>query len=179
MTENVKITKANTSFANIIVEGKRSGNKDDQLLLDRLNQGSEKEKKLITRLNEYHQVMQHATVNEEDGIKQQVSLFNTLNEVLNKSESSEFRTLWSIVLLFAKVHRKDSFDSNMLTRYTYLWSLGEEKMRAFLNISNIIMLTCDPATRARNVKFQIDFSKSTERYYNADVTQKLISFYKS
>lgn len=181
MTSDVEVTKGShngITVPGIVVKNKPNVSSEQQLLLDKEVSGSAREKKLLAFLNEYLEVMNSAEDKGEVGHKMQVRLYRTYADIIENSDTVEFRQLWSILLLFAKLNKKTVFCPNMINRYSYLWDIGEEKFRAFQSVNNIVLLTADPATRQRNIRFQIDFSKSLDSYFSQEGAQRVTSYYK-
>lgn len=181
MTGKVEVTKSTHNgidIPGIVVKNKQNISHEEQLLINKQTSGTDREKKLLSFLNEYLEVMKSPEDKGEVGHKMQVRLYRTYVDIIENSDAAEFRQLWSILLLFAKLNKKTVFCPNMINRYSYLWDIGEDKFRAFQSINNIVLLTADPETRQRNVRFQIDFNKSLDGYFSQEGAQRVTGYYK-
>ena len=181
MSSEIEVTRGDHNgikIPGLLVKNRLEVDPEEQLILNKLESGTEKEKKLIKFLYEYREEMNTDADHGDAGNKMQLSLFNTYLGIITNTDSGEFRGLWSILLLFAKLNKSTVFRSDRINRYTYLWNTGEDKMRCFQFLNNIVLLTLDPATRARNVRYQIDFVKSLDKYFSNEDSQKLQSFYR-
>lgn len=154
-------------------------NPELEMLKKKQREGNENEKRVIDFLFEYESVMASKKEHGEEGAKMQSRLNRILTDIVETMSAQDFRSCWSIVLLFAKLHRKSSFGSEMINRYSHLWSGTEQKLTGFQMLVNVILLTADPENRARNVRRQIDFSKSLEKYFSAEGAQRVVGYYKS
>lgn len=181
---SIEITRNNTHNGlrisdDVAVKKFAQLSEDEQLLATRADVGSEAEKKLLAFLDEYKSVMNTKVELGDVGNDMQYRLYRTYVDLIDKKPANEFRSLWALLLLYAKVNRGTVFGPDMINRFSQLWTLGEQKLFGFQMVNNIILLTADNATRARNVRFQLDFGKSLDKYFTAEGVQKVISFYKS
>lgn len=184
MSENIEITK--TTHHNgfkisdgVTVRDTKAVSDDMALLLDRRKNGSSDEKRLIEGLFEYQALMVKNIDHGEDGNMMQQKLYRLYMNVVDGAEGADFRLQWSIILLFAKLHKDTTFRSDMINRYSYLWNTGEDKLAGFQMLNNIVLLTMDAETRRRNVRRQIDFDKSLSKYMTAASAQKISGFYRN
>ena len=177
LTRSVKHNGIN--IPGITVKNRTEVDPEEQLLINKQTSGTDKEKKLINFLYDYREQMKTDADHGDAGNKLQIALYNTYMSIITDSDSQEFRSLWSILLLFAKLNKNNVFRGDRINRYSYLWNAGEDRMRCFHMLNNIIMLTCDPNTRNRNIRYQIDFDKSLDKYINPEEAQKIKSFYRN
>ena len=154
-------------------------NPEMEMLRRKQREGNPQEKQVIDFLFSYEEMMGNNKDHGEAGNKMQSQLALVYSDIIEKYSVQDFRSCWSILLLFAKLHRDTSFSSSNINRYSHLWTGTERKLTGFQMLNNIVLLTCDPATRARNVRMQIDFSKSLEKFYSPEGAQRVVSYYKS
>lgn len=150
-----------------------------EMLKRKQREGNAEEKRVLDFLFEYEQVMGTDKDHGEEGNRMQIRLLRIYMDIIDVMSASDFRSCWSIVLLFAKLHRVSSFSPMNINRYSYLWTGKDSALTCFHMVNNIILLTCDPETRARNVRRQLDFSKSLEKFVTAEGLQKVVGYYKT
>lgn len=113
-------------------------------------------------------------VNARDGAKLQKILFNTIQVALNQT-GSDFSAFYGELLRLVKEHRNGLFHERYVFRFMDTVQVVPAERRNFERMLNLMLTTCDPATRAHSLK-QVDLPASINGLPQAQ-QQKLTEFY--
>lgn len=148
----------------------------DQLLANLQAKGQDETKIVINGLLNYAKKMDpKKPMSPAQGVMHQFELASTLRYALN-AEPEVFKEAWQFILAFAKEHANGVFHIRHINRFPEQWQWGEEQLRAFLCIINIISLTADPQTRATGLK-QVHLGRSMQVGFSERAQQNVLSFY--
>lgn len=140
--------------------------------------GTAAEKKLVSAIEHYVDVMQPGKpVEVNQGARNQHAFWKTIFNAVELSAQDEFKSLWKILLAYFNQYSKGgAFGYRHVYRFSEFWVNGEEELRAYQKVLNVMALTCDPATRANGMK-QFDISRSFDTVFTEVGRSRLIQFY--
>ena len=141
--------------------------------------GTANERALIAKLEEYIQNMKPNTqISWEDGHRHQYTLWKTLRLIIENTPADQFRQSWNIILMFFNKFggRGEVFHGTKVFRFSEMWNRDEVELAAFQNLLNLIILTCNPATRKSSLK-QVSLEKTLKQKFSEAGRQKVIAFY--
>jgi hypothetical protein len=162
-----------------VAEQKLVGKISYQALVDKINKdGDTADKVLVGVLEEYRKNMKPGLrIKPTDGIGQQYNLWRVIHNTIELSETQEkFRLRWNTILMFAKETKNDVFNEKYILRFGPLWGKTEPEYNAFGNMINLIKLTCDPETRAEELKL-ISLDKTLKYVFSEQGKAKVIRYY--
>lgn len=151
---------------------------DFEIALNKIKQNpTSKQASLMAALDRYVKKMAPAVpVSNEDVFKNQLFLYRTFIGVLNNTATvNEFRTLWSIVLLYFYEYRNSVFHPKYIFRGAEYWTAGPEKFQEFNFLCNLAVTTCDHTKQAESTK-EISFSKSFIEF-SPKARENILGFY--
>lgn len=128
------------------------------------------------QLNRYVDAMSPGqVVGEKEGISNQVLLWRTIQNALNR-QGSEFTSCFGEILEAVHRHRKGAFHERYVFRFWDALPLSTPERRNFERLLNLMMLTSDPATRAHTLR-QVDMDATLHGFNDSDIHQKVVEFY--
>jgi hypothetical protein len=95
-----------------------------------------------------------------DGVRQQMSLFRGLQNIINRNEQF-FRPFFTAVLYLYYKHRNDTTAPQNINRHHEHIKFEKHDIKALQRINNLLMVLADPASR-KAATSQIDFEKSMQ-----------------
>lgn len=110
----------------------------------------------------------------EDGVRQQVQLFRTLNNIINNLEA-DFNTVYASVLQLFNEHKDGAFHECRVFRFFDVMPLTKEERASFQRLLNLLKLTADPKGRKLALK-QVSLSTTLE-FIAEKGKQKVVAFY--
>lgn len=141
--------------------------------------GTVAEKKLVEAIEHYIDAMQPGKpVEPNQGARNQYSFWRVIYNVVEKSNQEEFKPLWKILLAYFNQYNKrnDVFYYRYVNRFSEFWVNGEDELRAYQKIINVMGLTCDPESRSKNMK-QFDMNRTFDVGFTEVGRSRLIQFY--
>jgi len=140
-------------------------------------QGSISEKGLIDRLENYVTKMAPQNqMNEKDGSALQMSLYKTMINVIEKSDT-EFTSCFNILLGFFKEYEKQAFGDLYVNRFMENGILKGQEAATFQKLVNMLKITCETSTRQAALK-QMSLEKALEKGLSEQGRQRIIAFYR-
>lgn len=114
-------------------------------------------KAIFARLADYARLMApKRPVSVTDGARQQVSMFRTIQNLINNEENN-FSELFTALLKFINHHRDGVFHDTHVFRFYENMVLNSDELKAFTNIMHVLRAMADPSTRAlasKSINFQ-------------------------
>jgi hypothetical protein len=114
-------------------------------------------KAIFARLADYARLMApKRPVSVTDGARQQVSMFRTIQNLINNEENN-FSELFTALLKFIHHHRDGVFHDTHVFRFYENMVLNSDELKAFTNIMHVLRAMADPSTRAlasKSINFQ-------------------------
>lgn len=139
--------------------------------------GTVTEKGLISRLENYVSKMAPKNqMNEKDGSALQMSLYKTMLNVIEKSDS-EFVSCFNILLGFFKEYEKQAFGDLYVNRFMENGTLKGQEAITFQKLVNMLKVTCETSTRQAALK-QMSLEKALEKGLSEQGRQRIIAFYR-
>jgi len=127
-------------------------------------------------LNEYIEKMKPGRAHTgNEGPTTQLKLYRTIQTVL-RQQGSEFTRSFNELLKTVHEHRDGVFHERYLFRYFDAIALTGSERRNFERMLNLLLTTCNPATRSKTVK-QVDLDATMEGFKNSEMHQRVIGFY--
>lgn len=150
----------------------------DKLLAELKLKGTSEEKSLIHTLETYVEKMAPGRpMNSTEGAQHQYTLWMALFNVIHNAPSSQFKSLWNIVLAFFKKHEKGALGECYYNRFSEMWKYDLRQLAAYQRLVNLISLTADPETRAVGLR-QVNLDVTLSEGFSEDGRNRLIMFYK-
>lgn len=112
---------------------------------------------------------------ESEGAMLQVKLYRTIQSVL-RQKGAAFNKLYGELLSVVNANRNGCFNERYLFRYFTTVNLPAPERKNFERILNLIITTCDPATRTVASK-QVDIDATMEGFKDSEMHQRVIAFY--
>ena len=143
-------------------------------------EGSAREKALITFLEGYISNMAPGKpVDEKAGASHQLTLWRTLQSVVERSAGDEFRTLFSLLLdiVAEHQHKRGVFYDKFVFRFADQLTFSRDEQKSFLALLNVLVLTANRATRHIGKK-QVDLNRIAATGFTEQGRQNLLAFYK-
>lgn len=131
---------------------------------------------IIDRLQDYADKMApNKAPGAAEGKAQQLSLWKTILMVL-QLEGTEFVKAYGTLLAFVNEHRNGALNE----RYYYRWfpelAISAADRRNFDRMLNLMVATCDPATRRLGLQ-QVDLVSSVAGFRDGAIQQRVTEFY--
>jgi hypothetical protein len=149
--------------------------------LERLKlEGTAREKALITFIEGYITSMTPGKpVEDKAGATHQLTLWRTLQSVVERSAGDEFRNLFSLVLdiVAEHQHKRGVFQDKYVFRFVEHLTFSAEEQKSFLALLNLMVLTANRNTRHIGKK-QIDLNRVAGAGFSEQGRQNLLAFYK-
>lgn len=131
---------------------------------------------LAERLDAYIQAMKPGRpVDPRQGASLQQALWNAIKHVLARPPH-EFNLMYSELLFVINQHRAGVFSERYVYRFLNEVKLSARELRNFERVMNLLMSTCNPATRHLAVQ-QIDMRSVMRDMNDESVVEKLLSYY--
>lgn len=105
----------------------------------------------------------------------QIKLYRLLQMVL-RQEGSVFSKLYGKVLSEVAANRKGVFNERYLFRYFDNLNLPINDRKNFERLLNLIITTCEPATRSNTIK-QVDLDMTLAGFKDGNIQQRVNAFY--
>lgn len=109
-------------------------------------------------------------------VQQQVYLYRAITGIINKLEGEEFTQAWSWLLACFFEYRKDVFGERHVYRAMEEITLSPDDRKAFQRLLNLLILTCEPASRAIALR-QIDMPKTLALGVTEPGRQRIHAYY--
>lgn len=149
----------------------------DALIAELKATGTSSQKALISSFEQYAFNMQPGKpMDSEKGAKHQYTFWKTIQHLVENSPEGEFNKLWSILLAYAHQHKSGVFGERYIMRFTEQWRQSEDELAAYQRIINLIKLTADPQTRAKNMR-EVNISRTLELVFSEQGRQRVGNFY--
>lgn len=110
-----------------------------------------------------------------EGAMLQVKLYRTIQTVL-RMEGRRFITAYSLLLKMVNENRDGVFNERYVFRYFDALNITNPERRNFERILNLLLVTCDPKTRAKATR-QVDIELTMEGFRNPEMYQRITEFY--
>lgn len=150
----------------------------DQLKAKIAESGSPAAKKLVDSLEAYLTNMRPGLpLTSEKGNQQQQSLWFLIRNTVESSKPEDFRQLWHTILMYFNHHKTGALGPRHLFRFAESWSRGQDELRGFQKVLNIIRLTADPAERESGLK-QVDIAANLQDGFSEEGRSRLVQYYK-
>lgn len=155
-----------------------NGSDFDQLISSLKLKGTSEEKSLIHTIEMYIESMKPGKpVRSVEGAQSQYTLWMALFNVIHNAPSSQFKSLWNIVLGFFVKHEKGALGECYYNRFSEMWKYDTNQLTAFQRLLNLISLTANPATREVGLR-QVNLDVTLSKGFSEDGRNRLIAFYK-
>jgi len=115
-------------------------------------------------------------MSEEKGMELQMSLWSAIKRAL-QLDGSEFIAHYSEILSTIQQHRRTgAFNEKYVYRYFESLPLPQRERRNFERMLNLMLTTCDPATRQLTLR-QIDMRTALGGFEQEAIRQRVTAFY--
>jgi hypothetical protein len=114
-------------------------------------------------------------VNEEEGGRQQVTLYRAMTSVINNS-GDDFENAFSALLAAFYKHKDTVFNEVSVYRFSENMMLPKADRDTFQRLINMCMLTADPKGRSAGVK-QINFEATLGNSINDEGRQRINAYF--
>lgn len=130
----------------------------------------------IHRLKEYIEAMHpKRPLSVEEGVRQQVALFKTLQNVINR-EDEHFRPIFAAILALFDQHKSGVFHETNVFRFMDNVTLNDNERKAFQRLVNLIKVTAAKSSRAAAIK-QVNLPDSLRFGLTDEGRQRVNDFY--
>lgn len=135
-------------------------------------------KQLVATIEQYMIDMKPGRVIDFNaGARSQYQFWKSIEQIVEQSPEDEFRRLWSILLAYFNEYKSGVFNTRYVFRFSEYWHQGEEQLQSFQCMLNLIILTCDPATRADGLK-RVDLNRTLAKTFTEMGRQRIVGFYR-
>jgi hypothetical protein len=131
---------------------------------------------LEENLNEYLEKMTPGRAHHgNEGELLQLKLYRTIQTIL-RLEGSEFTTAFGWLLSVVNSNRQGVFNERYIYRYFDAINLTNPERRNFERVINMLITTCNPATRTLSLK-QVDIDATMQGFKSPLMHQRVTAFY--
>jgi hypothetical protein len=108
---------------------------------------------LLPQLQGYFDAMNPPKIiNEDEGGRQQYSLFNTIRSIMNEPDPTVFSTKWNTLLIFVNQRSNTLFNMTNMYRFPNNWPGSEGELSIFRRLMWLVMETAHPQTRKQGLR---------------------------
>ena len=155
------VAKTATDFDNYIAKLKVSG--------------THLEKAFIAQMEDYIVKMAPGRpVTVQEGASNQLGLWRLIKHTLNTT--TEFNTLYGMLLGYANAHRNGVFHDRYVFRFAEHFTFDPIEINAFQAVLNLVNVTCVPGDRKAVLK-QVDMKRTLSMHWSEEARQRVIKFY--
>ncbi len=113
--------------------------------------------------------------NGEEGPNAQAALYRVITNAFRQT-GSDFSAAMGLLLSTVREHRKGAFNERYVFRYMDRVKLNAQERRNFERVINLLMATCEPATRQQGLK-QVDLESTVSGFGDPNLIQKLTEYF--
>jgi hypothetical protein len=141
--------------------------------------GTVYEKMTMASLDFYVAKMQPGfPVSPEDGARQQYGLWKLFETLLEGAPEAEFKKLWSVLLAYVHQNINGVFNDRYVYRFADQWVWGLDELSNMQRVINLVITTCNPATRKDDVR-RVSISRTFAEGFSEKAKQRIANYYNS
>jgi hypothetical protein len=116
-------------------------------------------------------------ISDEDGAKQNFSLFKAVENVLEKAPIDQFTGAFMTILAFYNEYDEAALGPAYVNRFAHTWPYSVNDLTKLQVLNNLFMITCNPAARSTSLK-QVSLERTMDKGFSNEARQRVMNFYK-